>query len=75
MAMEKHARQTRLSAVEQTDEAAIRKWLKDAIVSIGDIEVPSTELTTWKSLRGSLLWQDEDIISPFASDKWESSLR
>ncbi len=32
----------------------------------------AVEQPDWLSLRGSLLWQADDIVSPIASDEWDS---
>ena len=41
----------RLEAVKPPDEEARRKWLRDMVVYIGDVESPAADPDDWEALR------------------------
>jgi len=41
----------RLEAVKPPDEVARRKWLRDMVVYIGDVESPAADPDDWEALR------------------------
>lgn len=41
----------RLSSAAEPDEAAERKWLKDMILYIGDVESPAADPDDWEALQ------------------------
>ena len=56
-----------MDEVARTGEEIVITKRGKPIARLEAIEEP-----TWLSLRGSLLWQADDIVSPVDSDEWES---